>query len=336
MRLSLTTAALVAAALLVPSGTARADSPGPPADDGAKITGETWLDPRMVDLTVSSPALGESTKVRVIVPAAWSATTTRTFPVVYTYQGGRDDYTSWTRNTDIESLAAGHDAMIVMPDGGYAGSYTDWFNYGFGGTPKWETFHTSEVVQLMERDLHASGRRAAMGISSGAAGAITYAARHPAMFQYAASFSGLLHLATPSIQSLLLTLAGVAGNVSDPLAIWGIPGVNQANWLAHDPYALVSKLRGTGLFVSSGTSGLPGPYDPSDPSLQNIVSDIVGGLGEALIGTTNTAFVAELHRQNIPVTADLYGNGLHAWPDWVHELHSAWPAMMQAIGAQPT
>ena len=48
-----------------------------------------------------------------------------------------------------------------MPEGAN-GSYTDWYNYGKGGVPKWETFHTKEVIQLMERNYHAGTARAVM------------------------------------------------------------------------------------------------------------------------------------------------------------------------------
>ncbi|MEU9840793.1 hypothetical protein AB0C69_16385, partial [Actinomadura sp. NPDC048032] len=35
---------------------------------------------------------------------------------------------------------------------GPCGSYTDWWNRGGGGAPKWETFHLAELRQILPRD----------------------------------------------------------------------------------------------------------------------------------------------------------------------------------------
>jgi S-formylglutathione hydrolase FrmB len=127
---------------------------------------------------VERPLACSDQKVRVLVPKGWSAESTRTWPVLYAYQGGRDTYVSWTRSSDIKTIANKYDAMVVMPeadDGGYA----DWWNYGKGGIPQWEKFHLSEVLQLVERNYHASDVRACMGLSSGGQGCMTYAGAIP-------------------------------------------------------------------------------------------------------------------------------------------------------------
>jgi S-formylglutathione hydrolase FrmB len=95
-----------------------------------------------------------------------------------------------------------------------------------------------------------------MGNSAGGQGCITYAARNPGVFRYGASFSGILSLRSPSIETFLLITNLL--NLSDPFRIWGIPLIDDANWRAHDPVELAGRLRGTGLFISSGTTGLPG------------------------------------------------------------------------------
>ncbi|MGI8332962.1 alpha/beta hydrolase [Actinomadura scrupuli] len=302
------------------------------ADDGAKIVARTQLDDRTFDLTVSSPALAESVQVRVLVPKGWSQTAARTWPVVYAYQGGRDTYVSWTRSTDIEEVSAKYDVMVVMPEGDN-GSYTDWWNYGKGGTPKWETFHTREVLQLMERNFRAGAtgkKRAVMGISSGASGAITYAARHPGMFGYAVSSSGVLHLTQPGIPAMTMFVNAFFGDGGDPYRIWGIPGIDTANWKAHDPYELANNLRGTGLYISSGTTGLPGPYDSPEPGHEKSVQ-----FQEVLCGSTTISFIARLKELGIPATTHVYENGWHNWEAWQPEMHRYWPAMMTTIGARP-
>ncbi|MFD0534300.1 alpha/beta hydrolase [Actinomadura luteofluorescens] len=138
------------------------------ADDGARITAEKKIASREVDVAIDSPALGRAVKTRILLPKNWTRNATATWPVLYAYHGGQDDYTSWTRNTDIEAWAAKYNVIVVMPEGDN-GSYTDWYNYGKGGTPRWETFHTAEVRQLMERNYHAGALRAVIGNSSGGA-----------------------------------------------------------------------------------------------------------------------------------------------------------------------
>ncbi|MQY08974.1 alpha/beta hydrolase [Actinomadura macrotermitis] len=305
-------------------GAAQAAGPGLKADDGAQITATTRVAGNEVDLTISSPALGKSVKTRVLLPASWQAGGSATYPVLYAFHGGQDDYTSWTRNTDIEAWAAKYNAIVVMPEAAN-GSYADWYNYGKGGTPKWETFHTSEVRQLIERNYRAGGARAAIGNSSGAQGALSYAARHPGLFRYVASLSGILSMRSPGIPAMLMFTN--AGNGQDPYAIWGIPRFDDANWAAHDPAALADKLRGTGVFFSAGTTGRPGPGDP------DVAPWDIGLLSEIAIGQNNKDFQKRLDELKVPYTAHIYGDGRHNWPAWRREATFIWPTLMRSIGA---
>ncbi|TDC65475.1 esterase family protein [Actinomadura sp. GC306] len=296
-----------------------------PADTGARITAEKKVAANTVDVTINSPSLGQSVQTRILLPKGWKRGSQATWPVLYAFHGGQDDYTSWTRSTDIEAWAAKYNVLVVMPEGAN-GSYTDWYNYGRGGTPKWETFHTAEVRQLMERNYGAGALRAAIGNSSGGAGAITYAARHPGLFKYAASLSGILSMRSIGIPALLMFTN--ASNGADPFAIWGIPWADDANWAAHDPHALAPKLRGTGIFFSSGTTGRPGPGDP------NVAPWDIGLLSEIAVGANNQEFKRRLDQLKIPYTAHIYGDGRHNWPAWIREAQSVWPALMKSIGAR--
>lgn len=300
------------------------------ADDGAKITDEKWVDESTVDLTVQTPAVGTSEMIRVLLPKGWSRTAQRTWPVVYAYQGGNDDYLSWVKGSQVAQLAAKWDVIVVMPSGGKNGGFADWWNYGKGGTPKWETFHTNEVLQLLERNYRVGTERAALGVSSGGQGAMLYAARHQGMFRYAVSFSGMLHLTKPGIPGTLMMQGLPFG--FDPFRVWGIPGWDEANWKAHDPYEVAAKLRGVGLYVSSGTTGQAGPLD--DPFEPPFVHNILGSMGEMMVGGTSVDFVKRLQQLGIPATTNLYKDGLHNWKYWRVELDKAWPLMMNALGAE--
>jgi len=45
----------------------------------------------------------------------------------------------------------GAGVLVVVPEAGQAGFYSDWYNRGRGGPPGWETFHLTELRQLLER-----------------------------------------------------------------------------------------------------------------------------------------------------------------------------------------
>src|SRR4030095_3335104 len=93
-----------------------------------------------------------------------------------------DTYESWTRSTDVEELALLRGVLVVMPEGGPVGWYSDWWNHGEGGPPAWETFHLGELRQLLERGYGAGDSRVIAGLSMGGFGALSYAARNPSMF----------------------------------------------------------------------------------------------------------------------------------------------------------
>ncbi|GAA3243528.1 alpha/beta hydrolase [Actinocorallia longicatena] len=287
------------------------------ASTGASITDYKWLNKskRAFDFTVKSPSLGASEKVRVLLPKGWKYKTKRTWPVVYLLHGGQDTYVSWTHDTKIAKLAAKWKAIVVMPEG-RNGSYTNWFNGGKGGIPKWETFHMTEVYQLMEKNFHAGKNRAIMGNSSGGQGAMTYAARYPKRFKFVASYSGILSLLTPGVPT---ALAYVNSTNGVPDAIWGDSVKNRANWQKHDPFSLAGKLRGMKIYFSSGR-GAPMPND-------------AGLFAEFVVGVTNDDFAERLQALNIKYKAHVYNGGTHAWKYWWAEINKAWPLAMKAIKA---
>ena len=309
--------------LLVVAGTVFAGSSAAQAE-GATVVAENWLDSRDVDLTVHSPANDRDYPVRLLVPTGWSRTASRTWPVLYLLHGGNDDYTSWTRETDIEAFSAAAQVLIVMPEAGRDAIYTDWYDTAGGpNAGLWETFHLTELWSLLQSSYRAGDARSVAGISSGGLGAVTYAARHPGMFKYAASYSGPMNLFDPIMRQILLQTA--ADNGDDPNAIWGSPTGQAANWHQHNPLDLARSLRGTGVYLSSGTTGLPGDLDPNG-------SWSPVQFGEAVVGASNYAMKGVLFISFIPATTDLYLNGTHSWPYWQREMHASWPKLMSSLG----
>ncbi|WP_394831640.1 esterase family protein [Pendulispora rubella] len=293
--------------------------PDPAYGHGARVVEERSIDARMVDLTIVSPALGGQSHARLLLPKHWGAPH-RSWPVLYLLHGCCDDYTSWTRETDIAALTADLDVLVVMPEAGQAGWYSDWWNQSKGGPPRWETYHLVEVREILERGYHAGARRAIAGLSMGGFGAISYAARHPGMFRAAASFSGIVHSRMDGGPQLVQSIVSGAGE--DPLALWGDPVAQRPIWQAHNPYDLADRLVGIPIYIASG-NGDPGPLDPPEGGHDSL---------EHLLGDMNTAFAQRLRALGADATIHLYGPGTHSWPYWQRELHTAFPMLMDAIG----
>jgi diacylglycerol O-acyltransferase/trehalose O-mycolyltransferase len=274
------------------------------------VLDEQRIGPRLLDLDVRSPALHADAHVRLMLPDGWRRGAARRWPVLYLLHGCCDTYRSWTRSTRIEQLPRLRDVLVVMPEGGDVGFYSDWRD-----GPGWETFHLRELRALLERGYGAGRERAVAGLSMGGGGAMAYAARHPGLFGAAASFSGLVHPLADA--GFLLGL--LSGYTDDASAIWGDPDADRDVWAAHDPTELAARLRGTRLFVSTG-DGRPGPLDAAGAGRDRI---------EPVVEGESRAFAARLRALGIPAATDFYGRGTHTWPYWERELRRALPVLFR-------
>ncbi|MEV6319173.1 alpha/beta hydrolase family protein [Streptomyces sp. NPDC051776] len=322
-------ACLVAVSALVAAPAAMADDgkpatpyvfPKAKAASGARVVDVKRLDERTADLVIASPAMGADMPVRVILPRSWHATSKRTYPTVYLLQGASDDYTSWTRETDVEQLAADSDAIIVTPEGGRAGFYTNWYDGGRKDGPKWETFHTLELPQILESGYKANKRRALIGLSEGGLGALNYAGRHPGEYAYAASFSGVVDIEEQATRTFIYLTCAREG--IDANKLWGEPARQASVWEAHNPARHPRRLRGVKVHLSAATGlpgGLEGAFDP------------FAGMLEGPTYTPNVRFASVLREEGVDVTSNFHVTGTHAWPYWQRELHTVWPAVLGAL-----
>jgi diacylglycerol O-acyltransferase / trehalose O-mycolyltransferase len=115
VRASSLLAAALAAPVVVP-GMLACHGTTKPRPGVARVLATTVLSPRMRDLTVASPALGETVKVRMLLPARYAARAEHRWPVLYLLHGCCDTYQSWTRSTDIEYLSAHSNVLVLMPE----------------------------------------------------------------------------------------------------------------------------------------------------------------------------------------------------------------------------
>ena len=69
----------------------------------------------------------------MLLPDGYRDHPRRRYPVLWLLHGANGGTDTWIPG--IKTLAAGLPAVIVMPDGGKFGMYTDWWNGGRRGHP---------------------------------------------------------------------------------------------------------------------------------------------------------------------------------------------------------
>lgn len=271
-----------------------------------RLIDQVQLDPRLSELTFTTPALDAPVKVRVLVPRDAAAHPDVRYPVLYLLHGADGNVTTWT-DLRAEQLTEDLGVVVVMPDGGGGGWYTDWPD---GSRPQWEQFHINQLIPWIDAHEPAIGartQRAIAGGSMGGFGAMSYAARHPGLFAAAASFSGALDLGTPPGNE-----QRVVGQ--QPWGPWDGP---QVAWRGHNPADLAGNLRGVDLAMYTGNGQPGGPLDDGQPDPD-----------EALLGQQGDAFAARLDALGVPHFYDNYGPGAHNGVYSVRDLQQWLPRLM--------
>jgi S-formylglutathione hydrolase FrmB len=104
--------------------------------------------------------------------------------------------------------------------------------------------------------------------------------------------------------------------------MWGDPVLFLGVWAQRNPATVLSRLRGVGLYVSSG-NGTPGPLDAPDHTTDPF---------EIATNTNSRAFTTLATLTGLPVTTDFYGNGSHSWAYWGRQLARSWPVLAAGLG----
>ncbi|MET0132876.1 MAG: alpha/beta hydrolase family protein, partial [Kibdelosporangium sp.] len=263
--------------------------------------------------------VGRDVGVRVLLPADYQRSPYKKWPTLYLLHGccdGDTGFRSWTTKTDVEAFTGRANMLIVMPEAGPGGFYSDWLS-----GPAWETFHLTDLRRLVEREYAAGHQRAVAGLSMGGFGALSYAARNPGFFRAAASYSGVVHTTYQGARGIELVQGLVRGTGGDPANLWGDPVAQARVWAAHNPFDLAGRLRGTPVYLSTG-NGQPGPLDPPGSSVDTL---------EQFLGEQSVAVAEQLKAKHVKVQTDFYGPGRHAWPYWERALHQSFPMLSAAL-----
>ncbi|MFJ8444349.1 alpha/beta hydrolase [Kitasatospora griseola] len=253
-------------------------------------------------ITVTTPQLAGTHKIRIFLPSGYADSPTRRWPVAYFLHGaaGNPD--------DAAAAPALHnDSMItVAPDGGLKGWYANWVMQNTVlGAANWRTFHLDQVIPFIDANLRTladRSHRAVVGLSMGGYGALRYAENRPDLFGHTAALSGGIDFGMGVIRGAVvateLNLPGamcgaststvpgtgactVDGPVVDSDAIFGSPypvlGADRI-WNEVDPAAPanLARLAGTGITLYTGNND---PIDFFTEGASNTVKARLDQLG---------------------------------------------------------
>ncbi len=299
--------------------------PAPPAvagPGGIHVVSSKRLDSRLVQLELRTPALTHDTGVRVLLPDGYRSHPRRAYPVLYLLHGSGGSDTDWTEMGSAEKITAGRPLIVVMPDTDQNGYYSDWFNHGAGGPPEYETYDIHQLIPWIDqryRTVSARRGRAIAGLSMGGFGALSYASRHPDLFNHVAGFSPASDTNYKPFQVLMET----GTSDGDPtINTWGPYATQEVIWRGHNPWDLARNLRGMSISLRYGNGQRGGPYGGGDPI-------------EAGVHAMTVGYSAKLARLHIPHINGDYGPGGHTWPYWKRDLREELPLFMRDFRNPP-
>jgi S-formylglutathione hydrolase FrmB len=331
-----------AAAVPSPGCVPRATSP---ARRPLRPISSRQLDARVTDLTLYSPAMQGAEHVNVMLPSGYRRNPKASYPVLYLLHGALGGYMDWYHHGAVQKIAGRLPMIVVMPDGGYDGSYSDW--YGLldgqaGPVPAWESFHIQELIPYIDSHFRVragAGFRFIAGLSAGGGGATHYAADNPGLFGAIGSFSGATdnleqYPFYPTISEGLWLATDAPGDGPDGHCTWGDPYIQRVVWENNNPTYLAANLRGTPLWLASG-NGQPGPLDPS-LAASNLASVGAASATESEIWDMTKSFVRALDGAGVRHTDYFYGRGTHSWPYWRRDLRRFLVWLKPHVGHSPS
>ncbi|MRH92756.1 esterase family protein [Nocardia sp. SYP-A9097] len=322
-----TAVALTAALSMAMIGTSASAEPAKPsAISSITKDGRTW------HMKVYSAAMGKDITVDVQRPLDESTPA----PNLYMLNGldGGEGTANWKAQTKAIEWLADKPVNVIQPIGGLGSYYTDWEKADPKlGLNKWRTFFTEELPPLLDDALHSTGLNALTGLSTSGTSVLQLAEAKPGLWKSVAAYSGCAQIADPAGKQFvkLATETWAGGNTENMYGPSDSP-----LWAANDPVLNAEKLRGTLLYVSSG-SGIPLASDVQYylGSAPGVMGGINLGLGMIIEGAVNACTAnlkTRLEGLDIPATYQFNPVGTHYWPYWDEALHNSWPILAQGMG----
>lgn len=212
-----------------------------PATDGSRLIDITMTSTAIYQPSGGTPATGPLNPlnppitVRVYKPPGYGADPAKRYKSLYLLNGGTGDYDDYITKGNLATLLqaegagaqpnipSGNLPLIVMPTGGRAGWYSDWYGYTDGFlSPKWDTYHNSQLVPWIDANFPTEATRSSRtiaGLSMGGLGALKYAAAHPGLYSNVGALSAPTELRTPAAQKLLSDSMWAYGAAIGPASI---------------------------------------------------------------------------------------------------------------------
>ncbi|WP_269273445.1 alpha/beta hydrolase [Streptomyces sp. H39-S7] len=252
---------LSAAMALGAGGILAAASPAAAADDGfgLRIVDRNEGDPRMWYYRFATAEIGWNPGVNVLLPDDYHYSG-RTYPVLYLFHGGGTDQDFITFDREnIREMTAGRPLIVVMPDGGHGGWYSNAVSSNVGPR-NWESFHIGQLLPWVEANFRTYAEydgRAVAGFSMGGFGALKYAAKYYGHFASVSAHSGPASLRRDN--GLVVHWANATSAVLDLNGgtVYGAPLWDQARVSADNPVERIESFRNKRLFLVAGTSPDP-------------------------------------------------------------------------------
>ncbi|MFG1905784.1 alpha/beta hydrolase [Kribbella sp. NPDC048928] len=228
---------------------------------GLHITERNEDDPRMWYYRFQTAEISWAPGVNVLLPSDYH-TSGRTYPVLYLLHGGNGDFMEFDHQ-GIREKTAGKPVIVVMPDGGKAGWYSNPVSSN-SGPHNWESFHLNQLVPWVDANFRTYAEfagRAVAGFSMGGFGALKYAAKYYGHFASVSAHSG-----PPSLRrdnGLVVHWANVSSAAVDLAGgtIYGAPAWDETRVTNDNPMQNLERYRGKRIFMVAGTSPSPDPFD---------------------------------------------------------------------------
>ncbi len=316
--------------LLLPAALAAGILAGPASANEASVTGQEQVSPRLMELTVSTPAFAEPTKLHVFLPAGYESSPKKRWPVTYVLAGTQNNYNSFADFLGGESLTAEYPSILVSPDGN-SGYWSDWHNGGAFGPPQYETFVIDQLIPLIDsryRTIPDRAQRAVFGISMGGYGSMMLAARHPDLFGSAATISGAVDSNLPLLGAALSISSTFDGGAID--AINGSRATQEVRWHGRNPTDLASNLRGMDIQVRTANGVLnPGIGEGESPD------DALSCLVENGVFQGSTSMHERLDELGVDHLWKDYGNGCHTVANFTRQVSDTLAAFERNFADPP-